>query len=373
MIAEAAPEIRRGGNLVHARNIRIPHDQPCPASPGIYDPAEFQREMMEIAGPDADPALIGKVASLAGELATWLPRQGVIFQTQHIPFSRRTSFFLGGGKAVANQLYGTARSLGIDIRYDMAVDALDILDPPARAVIVCSGGGQASAGRKFINRGTPHNTGCLMQNLIRAGAVTKGEPDAAHLVAIDARSPAHDGGIVTRMDGMKFGMVVDHAGRRFVDETTISGSRRYTAWGRAIASLTVPRATLILDAEGMRAMPVMAFPPLRAETLTQMATGIGVDAATLLRSAEQCGRVKAPSFFAYPMTPGLTFTCHGLHVDPSARVKMRDGTVRQDLFAAGSVMAAGVLDTGYLSGVALTIAAVFGRIAGEEAARHALG
>lgn len=372
-LAEASPDHIRGGNMRHARNIRIPHDLPSDLSPGRYDSAEFKREMAEIAGGGGEPDLIHIVADRAGALGDWLSKQGVIFQLAHLPFSRRTAFFLGGGKAAANALYETARTLGVEIRYDAAILTLDIAALPATSVILCCGGEQAAAGQTFINRGTPFNTGRLMRALIEAGAATAGSPEVAHFVAVDARSPAHDGGIVTRIDGIEHGMVVDGTGERFADETRTTGSRRYSVWGQLLACLPVPEARLIVDAEGMKSMPISVFPPISADTLSEMAELIGADSVSLARSANDCGRVSVPPFSAYPIVPGLTFQYHGLQVDRSARVRMRDGSVRKNLFAAGAIMAAGVLPTGYLSGTALTISAVFGRIAGEAAARHALG
>ncbi|MEB2844340.1 FAD-binding protein [Rhizobiales bacterium RZME27] len=372
-IVEASPQYMRGGNLRHARNIRLPHEGPTHYSPGIYRGAEFEQEIIEIAEGAGDLELIRTLAVRAADLACWLADQGVVFQTDHLPYSRRTAFFLGGGKAAANALYARVHALGIDVAYECPMTELDMLDLPARAVILCSGAGQAGQGHAFINRGTPFNCGSLADNLIRAGAETGGRSDAAHLVAIDARSPPHDGGIVTRIDGMEVGMMVDQNGQRFADETEVTGPRRFTRWGQLVASLPIPKATLVLDAEGRIKVPVLAFPAMAASTLDVMAGMIDVDATLLRRSAEECGRVKTAPFFAYPVAPGLTFACHALRVDRSTRVKMRDGTVRENLFAAGAIMAACLLNTGYLSGIALTISAVFGRIAGEAAARHALG
>ena len=42
-----------------------------------------------------------------------------------------------------------------------------------------------------------------------------------------------------------------------------------------------------------------------------------------------------------------------------------------NIFAAGEIMAGNVLGKGYLAGFGMTIGAVFGRIAGREAARAA--
>lgn len=372
-LIEASPRYMRGGNLRHARNIRIPHDRPSLYSPGIYPSDEFARDLIEVSEGKGDAALIRTLALRATNLGDWLAEQGVVFQTKHVPFSRRTAFFLGGGKAVANALYARIEELGIEVSYDASFDGHDLGDPGYNAVVLCCGGDQADKRQCFINRGTPFNTGALMKRVIDAGAAEGGVLEEAHLVAVDARSPFHDGGIVTRVDGMELGMVVDAEGQRFLNETEIAGPRRYSRWGRAIAALAIPRAALVLDADGMAAMPRLTYAPIRAQNLGELARQIGVDPVVLHRSAEQCGRVKRPPFFAYPVVPGLTFSCHGLRVDTLARVKMRDGSVRQDLFAAGAIMASDILHTGYLSGVALTISAVFGRIAGEEAARHALG
>jgi tricarballylate dehydrogenase len=41
------------------------------------------------------------------------------------------------------------------------------------------------------------------------------------------------------------------------------------------------------------------------------------------------------------------------------------------MFAAGEIMAGNVLGKGYLAGIGMTIGSVFGRIAGQEAARYA--
>ena len=80
-----------------------------------------------------------------------------------------------------------------------------------------------------------------------------------------------------------------------------------------------------------------------------------------------------PPFAAYPMRPGITFTYHGVAVDADMRVRLREGGSVGNLFAAGMIMAPNIVQRGYISGLALTIGVVSGRIAGAEAARHARG
>jgi tricarballylate dehydrogenase len=73
------------------------------------------------------------------------------------------------------------------------------------------------------------------------------------------------------------------------------------------------------------------------------------------------------------MRPGITFTHFGVAVDPTLRLRVRGGGVMNNLFAAGMIMAANVLERGYLAGLGLALSTVFGRRAGEEAARHGRG
>jgi tricarballylate dehydrogenase len=79
-----------------------------------------------------------------------------------------------------------------------------------------------------------------------------------------------------------------------------------------------------------------------------------------------------PPFWGYPLRPGITFTYLGLTVDERARVVMAGGEPAANVFAAGEIMAGNILGQGYVAGVGMTIGTVFGRIAGEEAGRHAV-
>src|SRR5205085_11343448 len=83
--------------------------------------------------------------------------------------------------------------------------------------------------------------------------------------------------------------------------------------------------------------------------------------------------IEVPPFYGYPLRPGITFTYLGLAVDACGRVRMADGSVVPNLFAAGEIMSGNLLSSGYLGGFGLTIGTVFGRIAGTEAARVAHG
>ena len=80
--------------------------------------------------------------------------------------------------------------------------------------------------------------------------------------------------------------------------------------------------------------------------------------------------INEPPFFGYALRPGVTFTYLGLKVDDTARVKMA-GRKLENVWAAGEIMAGSILGEGYLAGFGMTIGTVFGRIAGQEAAKGA--
>ena len=73
--------------------------------------------------------------------------------------------------------------------------------------------GLGSGGGKF-----PHPRHALrprprVEDLLDQGVAPVGDPTQCHAVAIDARAPKFDGGIVTRLDCVPFSIVVNRAGR----------------------------------------------------------------------------------------------------------------------------------------------------------------
>ena len=90
----------------------------------------------------------------------------------------------------------------------------------------------------------------------------------------------------------------------------------------------------------------------------------------------QLGRARStvpPYFSGYPLRPGITFTYLGVAGQrPRAGADAGRQARRPTSFAAGEIMAGSILGRGYLAGFGMTIGTVFGRIAGQEAAKHAL-
>ncbi|WP_269474142.1 FAD-binding protein [Campylobacter cuniculorum] len=80
-------------------------------------------------------------------------------------------------------------------------------------------------------------------------------------------------------------------------------------------------------------------------------------------------KIDTPPFYCYPLRPGVTFTYMGVKVDKTARVYKDDGSLFENLFAAGEIMAGNILTQGYVAGFGMSIGTVFGRLAGENAVK----
>jgi tricarballylate dehydrogenase len=236
--------------------------------------------------------------------------------------------------------------------------------------------------------------------MLDAGAEPIGDPRQCHAIAVDARAPRFDGGIVTRLDSLPFGIVVNRHAERFYDEGEDAWPKRYAIWGRLIAVQPGQIAYSIVDAKAAGAFMPSVFPPKVAGTIRELAAMLELPAERLettvaaFNAAVRPGtfnhsvlddcrtealapakshwaqRIDTPPFWGYPLRPGITFTYLGLRVDETARVVMTNGTLAPNIFAAGEIMAGNILRKGYIAGIGMTIGTVFGRIAGEGVALH---
>jgi tricarballylate dehydrogenase len=142
----------------------------------------------------------------------------------------------------------------------------------------------------FIVRGTPYNRGTVLKLLLEAGAKQVSDETAGHCVAIDARSPKYDGGIVTRVDAVPFGIVVNREARRFSDEGEDFWPKRYAFWGRLVAGQPDQIAYALIDSKSMGRFMPPVFSPTRSDTIEGIASAFGLDAAALARTVEEFNR-----------------------------------------------------------------------------------
>jgi tricarballylate dehydrogenase len=201
-------------------------------------------------------------------------------------------------------------------------------------------------------------------------------------------------------DCVPFSIVVGSDGRRFYDEGEDFWPKRYAIWGLLVAKRPDQIAYSIIDSKSLPLFMPSVFPPVKANTIPEIATKLGLDPHVVETTIHQynssvakgtfnpkvlddCStigltppkshwamKIDAPPYYAYPLRPGITFTYLGVKVDEHARVIMTNGQPSSNIFAAGEMMAGNILGKGYLAGFGMAIGTVFGRIAGKEAAAN---
>jgi tricarballylate dehydrogenase len=432
LVLECSPKDFRGGNSRHTRNLRCMHDGPAAVLTDSYREEEYWQDLLKVTGGQTNERLARLVIRGSATCCDWMMRQGARFQpplrgTLHL--ARTNAFFLGGGKSLMNAYYHTAEQLGIEIAYDTEVRGLNIRDGrftsatavrngatreiSAKTVVAAAGGFESNltwlkeawgdVADNFLIRGTPYNTGRVLRVLLDAGVKPVGDPTQCHAVAIDARAPKFDGGIITRVDSVSLGIAVNKHAARFYDEGEDFWPKRYAIWGRLVARQPDQVAFSIIDAKAIGKFMPPVYPPIQADSIRELGLALKLDPAALEATVatfnksvrpgtfdhatlDDCATadltppkthwarpLDTPPFFAYPLRPGITFTYLGVTVDEQARAIMQDDRPAANIFAAGEIMAGNILGKGYVAGIGMTIGTVFGLIAGQEAAQHAIG
>jgi tricarballylate dehydrogenase len=431
LVVEHAPKVFRGGNSRHTRNLRAMHTAPTSVLTEAYLEDEYWDDLLRVTKGKTDETLARLTIRQTQEALPFMEACGVRFQpalSGSLSLSRTNAFFLGGGRALLNAYYRHAEALGVAVAYDTEVEAVHLeggrvarvdvssqgfpYSIAATAIVAASGGYQANTdwlrevfgppADNFLIRGTPYAKGRVLKSLIGQGVATVGDPTQGHVVAIDARAPKFDGGIITRLDCVPFSVVLNKNGERFYDEGEDVWPKRYAIWGRLIAYQPEQIGYSIIDAKSANLFMPSVFPAVRGDTLEDLAVKLGLDPAAVTKtiaafnaacrpgtflptSIEDGCRteglalpkthwarpIETPPFYGYPLRPGITFTYLGVKVDDRAQVRLESGAPVENLFAAGEIMAGNILGQGYTAGVGMAIGTVFGRIAGREAARHA--
>jgi tricarballylate dehydrogenase len=433
LVLEASPFEWRGGNSQHTRNLRCMHDGPQDVLVDSYTEEEFWQDLLKVTGGLTDEKLARMVIQESSRCRGWMQKHGVRFQpplSGALHVARTNAFFMGGGKALINAYYRSAERLGVEIRYNTPIDAIEFDGTrfvavqsgeqrfEGRSCVLAAGGfesnrewlreawGQNERGEwpadNFLIRGTRFNMGVVLKCMMQAGADIIGDPSQSHCVAIDARAPLYDGGICTRIDCVSLGIVVNREAVRFYDEGEDFWPKRYAIWGRLVAMQPGQIAYSIIDAKAVGRFMPPVFEGTVAQSIGELADKLGLDRGTLEKTVDDYNRacvsgtfdhtilddchtegvcpakthwalpINKPPFYAYAVRPGVTFTYLGLKTDEHASVFF-EGVRSPNLYAAGEINAGNVLGKGYTAGVGMSIGTVFGRIAGEQAAKAAKG
>jgi len=419
IVERAAAAACGGGSRYSPSNIRM-------LAPDAME-SGFVDQVVEASSGRADRAYFERLAAQAPATARWLQSKGVAFHTPPYYLAKGPARIqpVGDIGALYAALSRSAQAAGIEVLYEHPLRRL-LLDEGkvvgaevgaaptvlrADAVVLASGGfeGNGAMLRQYmgpggeslrpISPGTAQNDGGGIRAALDAGALPSGDWSGMHIEPVDARSRGSAPVVLV----YPYGIVVDRLGRRFFDEGRGLMHETWERFSRDIHFALPGRiAYAILDAslldipEYGRAIR-SEVPPVRADSIPELAAQLGIPAAALTQTVNSynaaCsgdaarfdetrkdGLATAPSlsppksnwartlarppYLAWPLVGAIAYTFGGIASDPDARVLGAGGPIR-GLYAAGEI-------TGHFYGtapnaVAMLRALVFGRIAGRNA------
>jgi len=405
---------------------------------GAYSREQFYDDMGRVTQYRTDPDLAERLIESSFETLCWMRDKGVRF----LPLYGRQSFEVdgkvrfwggltveawGGGPGLVDALTRIATSSGVDVRYGVRATGLATTARGLEvhsgsgairgdAVVLACGGFESNPAwrTRYLGppwdlakvRGTRFNTGDGIRMAVDVGAATRGNYSGCHAVGWDMNAPEFgdlDVGDGFQKHSYPFGVMVNLAGERFVDEGADFRNYTYARYGREVLNQPGQCAWQIFDAkvshllrDEYRIRRVTKVTAATLEALAAKMEGVdgdgfvaeiarynaAVDTATPFDPTVKDGRgtrglpvpksnwanrLDTPPFEAYGITCGITFTFGGLAVDPGARVLSEEGAPIPGLYAAGELVG-GLFYFNYPGGTGLTSGAVFGREAGRNAA-----
>ncbi|QGY01841.1 FAD-dependent oxidoreductase [Methylobacterium mesophilicum SR1.6/6] len=376
-----------------------------------------------------DPEIVSTLATEAGPTLAWLREAGVTFSdmASYLITSSTTRICpVGGGLALIEALASAAERRGVDFYYqtsaralvrgpDGAVAGIEARNPDGahrfhgKVVLACGGfegnaemqvryyGAQARYIRP-VARGGYYNRGEGIRMGLDAGAAPCGDFSEYHAEPIDPRSGQSEPIVFV----FPYGILVDGAGRRFVDEASHTVDAIYENIARMIARLPGGTAYVVCDARlddvpNWQRTVRSDQKPYTADTIEDLARQIGVPPAALAATVAAYNAATRPGQYrpleldglstegltppksnwalpidlgpyrAWPISSANCFTFGGLRCNTNAQVVDHDGEPIDNLYAAGETM--GLYYGRYTGATSVLRGAVFGRIAGRHAAQ----
>ena len=394
---------------------------------GIVDDADtFAADIQKKAHGQADPALVALVARAAAPTIDWLAEaHGLDFSVVHdFDYPGHSNRRMHGlpsrsGAELVDRLRDAAERAGIPLLTEARVTTLIrdtqgrlrglVAERPdgsaerigARAIVLaCSGyAGNKALVRKYIPEladalyfGHPGNEGEAVLWAEQLGAALRdmtghqGHGSVAHPQGILVSwAVIMEGGFQVNRDGARFwnessgyseaGVAVlsqpDGVAWDIFDARIAGIARQFEDFRQAEAQGAVLRADTIEELAVKAKLPpaqlAASFAAVEADKRNGATDAFGRDWAR--------GAPLAAPLCAVRVTGALFHSQGGLAVDDSARVRLADGGIVPNLFAAGGAACgvSGPEASGYLSGNGLLSAVALGRIAGIGAARIAQG
>lgn len=387
---------------------------------GIEDSEEqYFRDVWELGGRAADPALVRVLTSRAADALHWLESLGLRFQDRVVQiygshWPRCHKPVLPGGTGYIRTLVSEALRRGVRLETETALEGFIVSAGRVtgiravhegrvrtirakRAVVLATGG--FGRNPRMVARWAPSlagltadcapgTTGEGIEAAETAGAALR---DMAFIQCLPGCPPGRTHRVRLHNDASRF-ILVNARGRRFIAE-----DERRDRLQEAVLALPEKYAWAVTDQESLDGYNII----FRREAVEGIETGDAWSADTLEELARQAGlppdalaetvrnynaavragrdplgkkpseltkEILHPPYWACYAGMTVHYTMGGVAVSPNAEALRSDGTPLPGLFAAGAA-AGGVHGRNRLGGSGLADAVVFGRIAGAGAAR----
>lgn len=428
-VLEKSPEERRGGHTRFSESFRVPSTE-CDLERFGYEFAvpdytadDFYGHIMKQTSGRADPDLARTLVENAGATVEWLTERGAEWDMEPLNVGYTVARTFMDGEEVVASLVEAAEEDGAEfyyetearelIREDGQISGVRALTADGEvtfetdAVIVGAGGYESSPEQRtryygpeydaMKVRGSRYNTGEGIQMTLDAGGKAEGQWGGAHMALIDANSPEVEGG-ANRVDGYQYGVIINDEGERFVDEGVDARAHTYARFGREIFEQPNHVAYIVVDEplrDHMRATGPSEVTV--ADSVEELLSELGCSdpergAETVREFSEACDPdefdpdvldgneatdvepqksnwalpLDEPPYYGWAVTGGITFGFGGVATDTRARVLDTIERPIPGLYAAGNSVG-GLFFDNYPGGTGLSNAAVYGKIAAEEA------
>jgi len=428
---EKSPKADRGGQTAYSESFRVPSAETDLEPYGYefdvadYTTEEFYDDIMSRTNGKANEDIARTLVENAGETIEWLTGHGVDWEMEPLAVGYTAGRTWFDNDRLLEQLTGEIESHGGDIYYqtsaeDFAFDGTAITGVETvsgderiyfdcEAVVLACGAYESSSEKRVRYygpgfddmkvRGSGYNTGDALEMALDNGADAVGQWSGAHMAIIDANAPDVGGG-ANRVDGYQYGLILNVDGERFVDEGEDARAHTYAKFGREIFTQPEHLAYIVLDTETNElARATGPTEPYEADTIRGLVEQLDLDTDTAVETIEAFNDacppgefdphtldgneaagvdppksnwarpLEEPPFYAYPVTGGITFGFGGVRITTDAEVRDGRGSIIPGLYAAGNATGDLFYDN-YPGGTGLMNAAVYGKIAAEQANRY---
>ena len=333
------------------------------------------------------------------------------------------------GVGLIQMLTTACRRAGIDVVYETKMlrllqdsrggvsgvtvqDTDGVYDIHSRGVVLACGGFEANQEMrlKYLGggwerakvRGAKYNTGDGHRAAMEVGAQPVGQWTGCHATPIDYDAPST--GVLEATDKMPrrsypLGITVNLAGRRFFDEGEGFAKQTFVNASGYILEQQRGLAFQIFDNKAAAHLEARygVSKVIEADTIQELAGKLQIRPSAMTATVEAFNaeahqgeylpreldgrstrsidppksnwalKIDAPPFVAYKVTGGITYTYGGPKIDGRAQVVNMEDRPIPGLFAAGE-MVGGILFHNSLRAAGLMHGAVFGKLAGANAA-----